>query len=129
MAGAVEVSYIQTSVTGDLIIEPDGVSLSNGESLELYINNEQARKVSAIKRALSLTVKGVVETSVTDLETERTAAVESMLGGSFSGADITIFGLTLQAAYVTEVTPSNIIIINGTAYGDAAVTVLEGVWS
>ena len=123
-----EIGYNQFPLlTGITFYEQGDVSISNGDSLAIKLNGPEMIESSLFKRTISLKAKGILASLVSEQEGSRKAAVDAGLSsGTIPGVEVSIFGLSLNNVYVAEVTPSNIMIINGQEYGDLDLVFKEG---
>lgn len=91
------------------------VQISEAENLSPGVNTgEIVLPVPLKRRRLQLNARGITEGKVSSLDSDREASILNILGGSPSGADITIVnGVTIQQAKFMDYQPGAPIKIGG----------------
>lgn len=114
-----------------LAYDSGDISFGDGESKEITINTGTAiNKVNLTKKTVTFTARGCSNANLTALEAKRDAAVRSMLRGQTPGVNINVLGFTIEKAYLSKVTPSAPITVDGiTNFESIAVEYSSSVFS
>lgn len=97
-----------------LAYDSGDISFGDGESKDITINTGTTiNKVTLTKKTVTFKARGCSGSDLAILESKRDAAISQMLRGGAPGADINILGKVIESAYVSKVTPSAPIKVDG----------------
>lgn len=107
----IDVNFFQMS---GYAFKPESISFGDDESLDVKINRGGGIAVIPVtKRTVTFSLEGATDVDLQTFETERENNIAGLISGTVTGQDIDIMGYTIYKAYLSKVTPSAPIQVNG----------------
>lgn len=107
----IPVTYFQYD---GLAYDSGDISFGDGESKDITINTGTAiNKVAITKKTVTFKARGCSGANLAGLEAKRDAAISQMLRGGAAGENINVLGKVIENAYLSKVTPSAPITVDG----------------
>ena len=94
--------------------KPEDISFGDDDTLEVKLNQGgDIAVVPLVKKSVTLTIQGAVDTDLDVFETERVQNVQDLLDNQPVGEDMSFSNYIIYNAYLRKVTPTAPITVSG----------------
>ena len=94
--------------------KPEDISFNDDETLDVKLNQGgDIAVVQIVKKSVTLTLNGAVDTDLDVFENERVQNVQNLIDNQPVGEDMAFSGYIIYNAYLRKVTPSAPITVSG----------------
>lgn len=111
----IPVSFFKITRAGkDYAFKPEDISFGDDDTLEVKLNQGgDIAVIPLVKKSVTLTIQGAIDTDLDTFETERTQNVQNLIDNQPVGANMAFANYIIYSAYLRKVTPTAPITVSG----------------